>query len=117
MPKKTKEREELARSIRLQGPLLASNHSTIRPCLQSASMSLFLNSLSFANQSHFGKNPRGHLPIMATWPLAARAQQPGKLTTIGFVGSDSPDPYADRLRAFRLGLKSTGFVERQTVNH
>jgi putative tryptophan/tyrosine transport system substrate-binding protein len=51
----------------------------------------------------------------AGWPLAASAQQPAKLSTIGFVGSDSPDPYADRLRAFRLGLKSTGFVEGQNV--
>ena len=51
----------------------------------------------------------------AAWPLAARAQQPGKLPTIGFVGSDSPDLYVDRLRAFRLGLKSTGFVESQNV--
>ena len=50
-----------------------------------------------------------------SWPLAARAQQPGKLPTIGFVGSDSPDLYADRLRAFRLGLKSTGFIEGQNV--
>jgi putative ABC transport system substrate-binding protein len=47
----------------------------------------------------------------ATWPLAARAQQPANAPTIGFVGSDTPDPYADRLRAFRLGLRSTGFVE------
>jgi putative ABC transport system substrate-binding protein len=31
------------------------------------------------------------------------------------VGSDSPDLYADRLRAFRLGLKSTGFIEGQNV--
>jgi putative ABC transport system substrate-binding protein len=51
----------------------------------------------------------------AAWPLEVRAQQPGKLPTIGFVGSDSPDLYADRLRAFRLGLKSTGFVEGQNV--
>jgi putative tryptophan/tyrosine transport system substrate-binding protein len=51
----------------------------------------------------------------AAWPLTARAQQPGKLPTVGFVGSDSPDLYADRLRAFRLGLKSTGFIEGQNV--
>src|SRR5260370_38492877 len=55
------------------------------------------------------------LGAAAAWPLPARAQQPSKLPTIGFVGSDSPDPYADRLRAFRLGLKSTGFVEGQTA--
>ena len=51
----------------------------------------------------------------AAWPLTARAQQPAILPTIGFIGSDSPDPYADRLRAFRLGLKSTGFTEGQNV--
>jgi putative tryptophan/tyrosine transport system substrate-binding protein len=45
------------------------------------------------------------------WPLAARAQQAANAPTIGFVGSDTPDPYEDRLRAFRLGLRSTGFVE------
>ncbi len=51
----------------------------------------------------------------AASPLAARAQQPAMLSTIGFVGSDSPDTYTDRLRAFRLGLKSTGFIEGQNV--
>src|SRR5262249_2306069 len=50
----------------------------------------------------------------AAWPLAARAQ-PTMPPTIGFAGSDSPDLYADRLRAFRLGLKSTGFIEGQNV--
>jgi ABC-type uncharacterized transport system substrate-binding protein len=52
---------------------------------------------------------------MVSWPLAARAQQPAVLPAIGFVGSDSPDTYTDRLRAFRLGLKSTGFIEGQNV--
>jgi putative tryptophan/tyrosine transport system substrate-binding protein len=51
----------------------------------------------------------------AAWPLTARAQQPAKLPTIGFIGSDSTGQYADRLRAFRLGLKSTGFTEGQNV--
>ena len=50
------------------------------------------------------------------WPLAAHTQQPNNLPTIGFLGSDSPEPYVDRLRAFRLGLKSTGFIEGQNVN-
>jgi ABC-type uncharacterized transport system substrate-binding protein len=51
----------------------------------------------------------------AAWPLAARAQQAANLPTVGFIGSDTPDTYADRLRAFRLGLKSTGFIESQNV--
>jgi hypothetical protein len=51
----------------------------------------------------------------AVWPLAARAQEPAKLPTIGFVGSDSPDPYAVMLRAFRVGLKAVGFTEGQNV--
>jgi ABC-type uncharacterized transport system substrate-binding protein len=53
--------------------------------------------------------------VAAAWPLAARAQQPQVRPSVGFVGSDSPDTYTDRLRAFRLGLKSTGFIEGQNV--
>jgi ABC-type uncharacterized transport system substrate-binding protein len=44
-----------------------------------------------------------------------RAQAQAALPVVGFVGSDTPDLYADRLRAFRLGLKATGFVEGQNV--
>ena len=50
----------------------------------------------------------------AAWPVVARAQQTA-LPVIGFMGSESPDLYADRLRAFRQGLKETGFVEGQNV--
>ena len=50
----------------------------------------------------------------AAWPVAARAQQPA-VPMIGFLHPASPDADADRLRAFRLGLKDAGFVEGQSV--
>jgi len=50
----------------------------------------------------------------AAWPIAASAQQRTK-PLVGFLGSDSPDLYGDRLRAFRQGLKETGYVERENV--
>jgi hypothetical protein len=37
------------------------------------------------------------------------------MLVIGFLGGTSPDTFADRVRAFRQGLKDTGYVEGENV--
>jgi putative ABC transport system substrate-binding protein len=48
------------------------------------------------------------------WPLVARAQQPA-MPVVGLLNPTSPEAFADRLRAFRHGLKEADFVEGENV--
>src|SRR5258707_7511146 len=50
----------------------------------------------------------------AACPLAARAQQPA-MPVVGFLDPRSPGTMDDFLRAFRQGLKDTGYVEGENV--
>ena len=50
----------------------------------------------------------------AAWPLVARAQQ-ALVPVVGFLDPTSSDAEAERLRAFRQGLKDSGYVDGENV--
>src|SRR6266700_1068592 len=49
------------------------------------------------------------------WPLAARAQQPGKLPTIGFLVSATPSSHGQWVAAFVQRLRELGWIEGRTI--
>jgi putative tryptophan/tyrosine transport system substrate-binding protein len=51
----------------------------------------------------------------AAWPVVARAQQSGKLPTIGFLGPTTPLVEGQRLAAFVQRLRELGWMEGRTV--
>jgi len=51
----------------------------------------------------------------AAWPIAARAQQPPKLPTIGFLGPTTPSAQSQWIAAFLQRLRERGWIEGRTV--
>jgi putative tryptophan/tyrosine transport system substrate-binding protein len=51
----------------------------------------------------------------ATWPLSARAQQPGKLQTIGFSGQSTLSAESELVAAFTQRLRELGWIEGRTI--
>jgi putative ABC transport system substrate-binding protein len=49
------------------------------------------------------------------WPLAAGAQQPGKLPTVGFLGSATSATQGQWVAAFVQHLRELGWIEGRTV--
>ncbi len=50
----------------------------------------------------------------AAWPTAARAQQPGKLPTIGFLGADA-SAFSPWTAAFVAHLRELGWIENRNI--
>src|SRR5262245_7301154 len=51
----------------------------------------------------------------AAWALAARAQQPGKLPTIGFLGTSNPAAQGHLVAALVRRLRELGWIEGRTI--
>src|SRR5499433_3460688 len=51
----------------------------------------------------------------AAWPLAASAQQPGKLPTIGYLGPGGREADRQRVDAFINRLRELGWIEGRNV--
>ena len=49
------------------------------------------------------------------WPLAARAQQPGKLPTIGYLGATTPSTESQRVAALVQRLREFGWIEGRNL--
>ena len=51
----------------------------------------------------------------AAWPLAASAQRPAKVPTIGFLGSSSPASQGQWLAACLQRLRELGWIEGRNL--
>jgi ABC-type uncharacterized transport system substrate-binding protein len=67
----------------------------------------------------FGMRRREFISLLggaaAAWPVAARAQQPARLRTIGYLGSSTAQAQSQWVSAFVQRLRQLGWVEGRTV--
>src|SRR5262249_42237318 len=56
------------------------------------------------------------LCVTAAWPLSARAQQPAKVPTIGFLGPTAPEKWTAWTKTFTGRLGELGWVDGRTAN-
>jgi ABC-type uncharacterized transport system substrate-binding protein len=53
--------------------------------------------------------------VAATWPVAARAQQAGKVPTIGFLGTSTASIQSQWVAAFVQRLRELGWIDGRTI--
>jgi putative tryptophan/tyrosine transport system substrate-binding protein len=66
----------------------------------------------------FGMKRREFITLLggaAAWPLAAHAQQPARLPTIGFLGAATASGWTDWNAAFVQRLRELGWIDGRTV--
>src|SRR5262245_24515052 len=77
--------------------------------------------LSFRSEArrHWAVKRRDFIAVLggaaAAWPLAAHAQQPAKLPTIGFLGATTPATWSLFVAAFVQRLRGLGWIEGCTI--
>lgn len=57
----------------------------------------------------------GVLGGAAAWPVAARAQQPVKLATVGVLGTSTSSAWSDWVAAFVQKMRELGWIEGRTI--
>jgi putative ABC transport system substrate-binding protein len=55
------------------------------------------------------------LGAVAVWPFSARAQQPGEVPRVGFLGNSTAELEANLIGPFREGLRDLGYAEGRNI--
>src|SRR5260370_17713335 len=67
----------------------------------------------------FGMKRREFITLLGgaavAWPLAARAQQPARLPTVGYMGSATPATQGQWAAVFAQRLRELGWIEGRTI--